>query len=222
MEPIRHVGKRSLYYTYSDVRLEWKGFASLFTFTVTDFPHRALLIHRRNAVVVLPANFETRELYMIEEPRHVTAFAGTPEGAAAIADAKSGGTSENRFTLRADDVRLLEMPAGVIDGDETPEQTAVRELREETGLVVTIDKLIRVASYYPSIGACTERLTAFIARLDEPVTQVHTDGDGSEQITVWKMSWDEAFTQLANGRVQTASANLLLRELRIRDLTARR
>ena len=55
----------------------------------------------------------------------------------------------------------LEIPAGVIDPGETPEQAARRELREETGY--DPNSLTRLYSYWPAIGYSTERMTIFLA-----------------------------------------------------------
>ena len=36
------------------------------------------------------------------------------------------------------DAYIYELPAGLVDGDETPAQAAVREMKEETGLIVDV------------------------------------------------------------------------------------
>ncbi len=59
------------------------------------------------------------------------------------------------------DKELLELPAGSIDPGETPEQAAVRELREETGFKP--GKLEGLGGFYAAPGYCTEYLHFFRA-----------------------------------------------------------
>jgi len=70
---------------------------------------------------------------------------------------------------------LLELPAGSIDPGETPEQAAVRELREETGYKP--GKLERLGGFYAAPGYCTEYLHFFRATQFEksPLTAEDTD-----------------------------------------------
>lgn len=61
------------------------------------------------------------------------------------------------------DATLLGIPAGTIELDESPIDTARRELVEETGF--TADRMTELVSYYTSPGYTNERLTIF--RADE-------------------------------------------------------
>ncbi|MCK8484919.1 NUDIX domain-containing protein [Aliiroseovarius sp. S2029] len=60
----------------------------------------------------------------------------------------------------------LEPIAGRVDAGETPEDTAHREAREETGL--TLDRLIDLPHHYPSPGSNTEYFYTFVALCDLP------------------------------------------------------
>jgi ADP-ribose pyrophosphatase len=59
----------------------------------------------------------------------------------------------------------LEVVAGLVDGDEAPPVVAVRETREETGLVLA-GELIPIQRYLPSCGASDESVHLFCARID--------------------------------------------------------
>ena len=72
----------------------------------------------------------------------------------------------------------IEPAAGRIDPGETPEETALRELREETG--VEARELFRVAEYYPSPSAYSEYIFSFVALADLSGRDGRTAGLESE------------------------------------------
>jgi len=57
--------------------------------------------------------------------------------------------------------QLLEIPAGIIDEGEKPEETVIRELQEETGYLP--GNVIRLGGGYSSPGFCNEFLYLFLA-----------------------------------------------------------
>lgn len=56
---------------------------------------------------------------------------------------------------------LIEIPAGVVGEAETPAEAARRETQEEAGFAV--QQLEPIATFYPSPGACSERIHLFYA-----------------------------------------------------------
>jgi 8-oxo-dGTP pyrophosphatase MutT (NUDIX family) len=173
-------------------------------------------MYRRDAVVVMPVDSAKREVYMIEQPRYLRAFVENDDGREAIGADPAG--KERGFNVSTEELMTLEFPAGIIDEGETKERAALRELQEETGLVVPEDALEEITGYYPSVGGSTEYITAFIAHIDDRTETVSPEGDGHEIIKTWLMSWDEAFTLLDGGKIRTASCHLLMRELKLRDV----
>jgi len=91
---------------------------------------------------------------------------------------------------------LLELPAGSIDAGETPEQAAVRELREETGYKPC--KLERLGGFYAAPGYCTEDLHFFRASQLEksPLTAEDTD-----EIEVVPVSPADVLGLIASGQI---------------------
>jgi ADP-ribose pyrophosphatase len=76
----------------------------------------------------------------------------------------------------------LETVAGLLDREETPEAVAIRETREETGLV-PISEPILIQRYLPSSGASDEAVLLFCARVDATLAGgVHGTADEGEDI----------------------------------------
>ena len=94
---------------------------------------------------------------------------------------------------------LLEAPAGGIDGDESPEEAAQRELQEETGH--SAGNLRKLGQFWMSPGTCTELMHAFVARYLSPA---HLAPDADEDIIVEKVPLAEATGLIRRGEIQDA------------------
>ena len=83
-------------------------------------------------------------------------------GAVVIAAVDEGGrVALVRQYRHAVGGELLELPAGTMEPDEPPAETAMRELREETGLAAA--DWASLGSFYSSPGFLHEELHAFLA-----------------------------------------------------------
>ncbi len=61
---------------------------------------------------------------------------------------------------------MMEIPMGMVDANETPEQAARREALEESGCEVA--ELQLIASYFSSPGGTSEHVTLFVGRTTAP------------------------------------------------------
>lgn len=100
---------------------------------------------------------------------------------------------------------LIEVPAGTIDPGETPAQTAVRELREETGY--TAGRITQLAEWYVSPGVFTERMYLFRFEQLTPGPHAHENDEELESLIV---PWHEALRMLHDGRIEDAKTMLAL------------
>ncbi|MGI8914872.1 MAG: NUDIX hydrolase [Chloroflexota bacterium] len=102
---------------------------------------------------------------------------------------------------------LLELPAGTLEVDETPEACAKRELAEELGMAAS--RWTPLAQCYSSPGFCTELLHLYLA---EGLTPAQGQPDEDEAITVERLPLAEARARVADGTIRDAKtiAGLLL------------
>jgi ADP-ribose pyrophosphatase len=101
--------------------------------------------------------------------------------------------------------KLLELPAGIVDDGETPEEAARRELAEETGLRGGTWEELRLV--HPSPGLLHERLTLFLA---EELEEGERDTDPGEEVEVVRLTRAEAETELERLTDLKTVAGLLL------------
>lgn len=91
---------------------------------------------------------------------------------------------------------FIELPAGKIDPNESIQDCAIRELREETGFEASEWKHLGVM--HPCIGYSDERIEVFFAH---GLTQVERALDDGEFLEVMALSHAEAVAAVLDGRI---------------------
>jgi ADP-ribose pyrophosphatase len=99
-------------------------------------------------------------------------------------------------------VTTLEIPAGLIEPGEKPEETALRELAEEAQLTGRLEKL---AEFYSSPGFTDEKTHLF--RVHEPRPASGTPDDDEDLTVVWQQA-DEVLSAAREGSVAISGSTL--------------
>ena len=188
-------------YSASDVTIEsrepiFRGFIQV---EKVSFRHRLFnqpdyspviqreLIHRPEAAGVLLYNDQQQRFALIEQFR-----------VGALNDSESAWQ--------------LEVIAGVLDGDEAPEDCIRRESLEESGCEV--QQLQHLFSFYPSAGACSEFFHLYAAEVELPkIGGIFGMPDEGENIQLHLFDYSELDTLLKNGRLRNAPVIMALQWL---------
>lgn len=104
----------------------------------------------------------------------------------------------------------VEFPAGYIDDNETPEEAAIRELREETGYVP--ESLIKLAEYYQDQGCSSAYNYCFLAVGCKKVCEQSLDRD--EYIEYVDAYFDEVLELLDAGIINDANSIIAVERAR--------
>jgi len=99
---------------------------------------------------------------------------------------------------------LLEIAAGMIDKDESPETAVRRELHEELGYEV--DELTHIVTMWPSPGTSAETIAVYYAEVSRQTGQGGGLAEEHEQIEIVRLSREE----LAQEKIQDAKTMLAL------------
>lgn len=103
------------------------------------------------------------------------------------------------------DQTLIEVPAGTREPNESPLETARRELAEETGYRAA--KFTELFSYFPSPGVLSERMWIYVATglIEGPPAR-----EANEEIENLLVSRDEALAMIDRGEIQDGKTALAL------------
>jgi len=96
---------------------------------------------------------------------------------------------------------MLELPAGTLEPEESPEATARRELVEETGFAAATWRAL--GGFFSAPGFCEEYLHCYLAT---DLTPEHADGDEDEDIEVVPLSFDESLALVDRGEIEDAKS----------------
>lgn len=108
---------------------------------------------------------------------------------------------------------LLEAPAGTIDPGERPEETARRELVEETGYYP--NRLEKLTEFFPSPGVLEELMHLFLAT---ELERREGSLDDDESLEPVELSWNEALSLEIGKDVRDAKTIIALSYLRTHPL----
>lgn len=188
-------------YSASDVTIEsreflFRGFIQV---EKVSFRHRLFnqpdyspviqreLIHRPEAAGVLLYNDQQQRFALIEQFR-----------VGALNDSESAWQ--------------LEIIAGVLDGNESPETCIRRESLEESGC--EINELQHLFSFYPSAGACAEFFHLYAAEVDLPSNGgIFGVPDEGEDIQLHLFDYAEITMLFKNNRLKNAPVIMALQWL---------
>ncbi|QSS98546.1 NUDIX hydrolase [Pontibacillus sp. ALD_SL1] len=154
--------------------------------------------------VSLPdGNTSKREL--IKHPGAVAIIAITPEG-------KMVFVEQYRKALERS---VVEIPAGKLEPGEDPEETAKRELEEETGY--TTESLEFVTSFSTSPGFADEIVHLYLAK-DLKKAEDKLDGDDDEFVELIEASLEEAEEMEREKRIWDAKTAYALLYVKLEGL----
>ncbi len=111
---------------------------------------------------------------------------------------------------------IIEIVAGKMDGDESPQETAIRETMEEIGYKITNESLSNCKSVYASPGYSTEKFHIFIATVNDSMKISEGGGLATEHesIDIIEMDVEEFMRKVGSGEIVDAktiiAANMLI------------
>lgn len=104
---------------------------------------------------------------------------------------------------------LLELPAGKIDKNESPLDTAIRELKEETGIIGKNFKSL--GSMYPTPGYSNEIIYLYVCEVDSQSNKLTLDND--EFLHPIQINCNKAVDMVLENEIIDSKTQLLILKL---------
>ena len=133
-----------------------------------------------------------------------------PGGVCVLAADENNNVLTVRQFRKAIDGVMLEIPAGKLEYGENVEEAALRELREETGMVAK--ELVYLGYFHPTPAYCREKIHMYFAR---NLIKTNTDLDEDEFVEASAIPFDELYKMVLSNEVtdgKTALAVLKAKE----------
>ena len=115
-------------------------------------------------------------------------------------------------TVEKENGWTMEVVAGAMEKDHTAQETAVREIEEETGYDVAQEDLEYITKIYPSPGATSERIYLYIADIKNAV-QINSGGGldhESEDIKLIELPYATSYKMIQEGKICDAKSLITL------------
>jgi ADP-ribose pyrophosphatase len=143
--------------------------------------------------------FRVDTVVLPDGSRSIREVIGTPGAVVIVPLTDDGQVRMVRQYRSAIGEYLLELPAGTLEPNESPEQAAPRELAEETGDRAA--RWRRLAGFYTVPGICDEYLHLFLAN---DLTPGQTNQEADEFIEVVTLPLSEALEMVRRGEIRDA------------------
>jgi NTP pyrophosphohydrolases including oxidative damage repair enzymes len=113
----------------------------------------------------------------------------------------------------------LEVPAGAMDVEgETAIECLVRELQEETNLIIKPEELSPIISYKPNLGFSSSKMHMFMARINKDRLAYNKPQAGEEVYEVVWMKFDELENSIIQGRIEDVKTIMVYFYLKTQQL----
>ena len=122
-------------------------------------------------VTAKQTDLDPQPFYSLKQADYVAVIAITPEGDHVFV---------RQYRPAVEDF-TLELASGLVDGDNSPEVTALHELEEETGFTASSPELLGVL--YPDTGRLQNRMWCYVVRDARPIPG-HTIERGMEAVVL--------------------------------------